>query len=178
MAKCSTGIYKHCTAVGVERRCFCSDHVIIIYILPDEVACWQSLLTATLVGLARTHHSFVDQDVYRDVAIGTDKFFIVYFEGHFFDVTPLATTISSATFTFNGSTTITITTSAAHNLEDGDIVLFDSVTLPGGTGLSASDFEDKLFQVVTTPTSHTFTITFTRSGSAASGGSVDIKPYE
>ena len=27
--------------------------------------------------------------------------------------------------------------------ELGDIVLFDSVTLPSGTGFSASDFEDK-----------------------------------
>ena len=35
-----------------------------------------------------------------------------------------------------------------------------------------------MFQVISTPTANTFTITFTSSGSAASGGSVDIKPYE
>ena len=47
-----------------------------------------------------------------------------------------------------------------------------------GTGLSASDFEDKLFQVISVPTSTTFTITFTASGSTAGpGGSVDCKPY-
>ena len=39
----------------------------------------------------------------------------------------------------------TITTSTSHNLEPGDIVLLDSVTLPGGTGFS-TDFEDKLFR--------------------------------
>jgi hypothetical protein len=176
--KFAPGIDKQDTAVGAEGRWVDSDNVRFRYGLPEKVGGWQSLLTDTLVGVARKQHAFVDQDGNRYVAIGTDKFLIVYFEGQFFDVTPLATTISSATFTFNGSTTITITTSAAHNLEDGDIVLFDSVTLPGGTGLSASDFEDKLFQVVTTPTANTFTITFTSSGSAASGGSVDIKPYE
>jgi len=176
--KFAPGIDKQDTAVGAEGRWVDSDNVRFRYGLPEKVGGWQSLLTDTIVGVARKQHAFVDQDGNRYVAIGTDKFLIVYFEGQFFDVTPLATTISSATFTFNGTTTITITTSTAHNLEDGDIVLFDSVTLPGGTGLSASDFEDKLFQVVTTPTANTFTITFTSSGSAASGGSVDIKPYE
>lgn len=176
--KFAPGIDKQDTAVGAEGRWVDSDNVRFRYGLPEKVGGWQSLLTDTLVGVARKQHAFVDQDGNRYVAIGTDKFLIIYFEGQFFDATPLATTISAATFTFNGSTTITITTSAAHNLEDGDIVLLDSVTLPGGTGLSASDFEDKLFQVVTTPTANTFTITFTSSGSAASGGSVDIKPYE
>jgi len=176
--KFAPGIDKQDTAVGAEGRWVDSDNVRFRYGLPEKVGGWQSLLTDTLVGVARKQHAFVDQDGNRYVAIGTDKFLIVYFEGQFFDVTPLATTISAATFTFNGTTTITITTSAAHNLEDGDIVLLDSVTLPGGTGLSASDFEDKLFQVISTPTANTFTITFTSAGSTASGGSVDIKPYE
>jgi hypothetical protein len=176
--KFAPGIDKQDTAVGAEGRWVDSDNVRFRYGLPEKVGGWQSLLTDSLVGVARKQHAFVDQDGNRYVAIGTDKFLIVYFEGQFFDVTPLATTISAATFTFNGTTTITITTSAAHNLEDGDIVLLDSVTLPGGTGLSASDFEDKLFQVISTPTANTFTITFTSAGSTASGGSVDIKPYE
>ena len=111
------------------------------------------------------------------MAIGTDKFLLIYYEGQLYDITPLGTTISSATFTFNGTTTITITTSSSHGFLAGDIILFDSVTLPGGTGLSDSDFEDKIFQVITTPTAVTFTITFTASGSSATGGSVDLKPY-
>ena len=176
--KFAPGIDKQDTAVGAEGRWVDSDNVRFRYGLPEKVGGWQSLLTDTMVGVARKQHAFVDKEGNRYVAIGTDKFLLIYFEGQFFDVTPLATTISAATFTFNGSTTITITTSAAHNLEDGDIVLFDSVTLPGGTGLSASDFEDKLFQVISTPTANTFTITFTSAGSTASGGSVDIKPYE
>ena len=42
--------------------------------------------------------------------------------------------------------------SQAHNLAVGDIVQLDNVTLPGGTGYSNSDFEDKNFQVITVPT--------------------------
>ncbi len=176
--KFAPGVDKQDTSVGAIGRWTDSDNVRWRYGLPEKVGGWQSLLTDSIVGVCRKQHAFVDTEGNRYIAIGTDKFLLIFFEGQLFDVTPLATTISSATFTFNGSTTITITTSAAHNLEDGDIVLFDSVTLPGGTGLSASDFEDKLFQVISTPTANTFTITFTSSGSAASGGSVDIKPYE
>jgi hypothetical protein len=176
--KFAPGVDKQDTSVGAIGRWTDSDNVRWRYGLPEKVGGWQSLLTDSMVGVARKQHAFVDTEGNRYIAIGTDKFLLIYFEGQLFDVTPLATTISSATFTFNGSTTITITTSAAHNLEDGDIVLLDSVTLPGGTGLNASDFEDKLFQVISTPTANTFTITFTSSGSAATGGSVDIKPYE
>ena len=176
--KFAPGVDKQDTSVGAIGRWTDSDNVRWRYGLPEKVGGWQSLLTDSMVGVARKQHAFVDTEGNRYIAIGTDKFLLIYFEGQLFDITPLSTTISAATFTFNGTTTITITTSAAHNLEDGDIVLFDSVTLPGGTGLSASDFEDKLFQVVTTPTANTFTITFTSAGSAASGGSVDIKPYE
>ena len=175
--KFAPGVDKQDTSVGAIGRWVDSDNVRWRYGLPEKVGGWQSLLTDSMVGVARKQHAFVDTEGNRYIAIGTDKFLLLFFEGQLFDITPLATTISSATFTFNGTTTITITTSSAHNLEEGDIVLFDNVTLPGGTGLSASDFEDKLFQVITTPTSTTFTVTFTSSGSAASGGSVDLKPY-
>jgi len=176
--KFAPGVDKQDTSVGAIGRWTDSDNVRWRYGLPEKVGGWQSLLTDSMVGVARKQHAFVDTEGNRYIAIGTDKFLLLFFEGQLFDITPLSTTISSATFTFNGTTTVTITTSAAHNLEEGDIVLFDSVTLPGGTGLNASDFEDKLFQVITTPTSTTFTVTFTSSGSAASGGSVDLKPYE
>jgi hypothetical protein len=176
--KFAPGVDKQDTSVGAIGRWVDSDNVRWRYGLPEKVGGWQSLLTDSMVGVARKQHAFVDTEGNRYIGIGTDKFLLLFFEGQLFDITPLAATISSATFTFNGTTTVTITTSSAHNLEEGDIVLFDSVTLPGGTGLNASDFEDKLFQVITTPTANTFTITFTSAGSAASGGSVDIKPYE
>ena len=49
----------------------------------------------------------------------------------------------------------------------------DNVTLPGGTGYQNSDFEDKNFQVITVPTTGTFTITQSSnaSGTVSTGGS-------
>jgi len=178
--KFAPGIDKQDTAVGAEGRWVDSDNVRFRYGLPDKVGGWQSLLTDTIVGVARKMLPFVDNDGNRYVAIGTDKFLLVYFEGQLFDVTPLKADITGATLSTNSTTTVTITTSAAHNINVGDIVLFDNVTLPGGTGFSASDFEDKNFQVITVPSPTTFTITMgsAASGTVGAGGSITLKPYE
>ena len=175
------GIDKQDTTAGAENRWIDSDNVRFRYGLPEKVGGWSSLISDTITGVARKLHAFVDLQGNRYVAVGTDKFLFIYFEGQLYDVTPLQSTISSATIaTTNASAVCTITSSTSHNLEPGDIVLLDSVTLPGGTGFSASDFEDKLFQVTAVPTPTTFTITQTTNAGAtvSTGGSIAVKPYE
>ena len=175
------GIANQDTTAGAENRWIDSDNVRFRYGLPEKVGGWSSLISDTITGVARKLHAFVDLQGNRYVAVGTDKFLLIYFEGQLYDVTPLQSTISSATIaTTNASAVCTITTSTSHNLEPGDIVLLDSVTLPGGTGFSASDFEDKLFQVTAVPTPTTFTITQTTNAGAtvSTGGSIAVKPYE
>ena len=175
------GIDKQNTDSGAEFRWVDCDNVRFRYGLPEKVGGWSSLVTDTIVGVARREFAFVDLSGNRYVAIGTDKFLLIYFEGQLYDVTPLKSTLSSSTIaTVDSSAICTITTSSNHNLAAGDIVLLDTVTLPGGTGYSASDFEDKLFQVTTTPTSTTFTITQSSNatGTVSTGGSIAVKPYE
>jgi hypothetical protein len=179
--KFAPGIDKQDTAVGAEGRWVDSDNVRFRYGLPEKVGGWQSLINDTIVGVARKMLPFVDNDGNRYVAIGTDKFLLVYFEGQLFDITPLKADITGATIaTVDTSATCTITTSSAHGINEGDIVLFDSVTLPGGTGYVASDFEDKNFQVISVPSPTTFTITQSSNatGTVATGGSITLKPYE
>ena len=178
--KFKPGIDKQNTEAGAENRWVNSDNVRFRYGLPEKVGGWSSLITDTIVGVARAQHAFVDIAGNRYVAIGTDKFLLLYFEGKLYDITPLKTTLTSATIaTTNASPTCTITKSG-HGLSVGDIVQLDSVTLPSGTGFSASDFEDKNFQVITVPTTSTFTITQSSnaSGTVSTGGSLSIKPYE
>ena len=175
------GIDKQNTSAGAENRWIDSDNVRFRYNLPEKVGGWSSLVSDSIVGVARKQHAFVDLNGNRYVALGTDKFLLLYFEGQLFDITPLKATLSSSTIaTTNASAVCTITTSTSHNLEPGDIVLLDSVTLPGGTGFSASDFEDKLFQVTSVPTPTTFTITQSSNAGAtvSTGGSIAVKPYE
>ena len=178
--KFQAGIDKQNTSVGAENRWVDSDNVRFRYGLPEKVGGWASLVTDTIVGVARAQHAFVDLDGNRYVAIGTDKFLLIYFEGKLHDITPLKTTLTSATIaTTNGSSTCTIT-KTAHGLSAGDIIQLDNVTLPGGTGFSNSDFEDKNFQVITVPTTSTFTITQSSNATAtvSTGGSLSIKPFD
>jgi len=175
------GIDKQDTSAGAENRWIDSDNVRFRYGLPEKVGGWSSLISDTITGVARKLHAFVDLNGNRYVAIGTDKFLLLYFEGQLHDITPLKSTLSSSTIaTTNNNPVCTITTSTSHSLEPGDIVLFDSVTLPSGTGFSASDFEDKLFQVTSVPTPTTFTITQSSNagGTVSTGGSIAVKPYE
>jgi len=183
------GIDKQDTPVGAENRWVDSDNTRFRYQLPEKVGGWSSLITETIVGAARKQHAFVDIDGNRYVAIGTDKFLLIYFEGQLYDITPWRSNNAGAQTTFTSSTlatnstsvkTCTITTTSAHNLEVGDIIVLDSVTLPGGTGLSDSDFEDKLFQVLTVPTDVTFTIDSSAQASSAvgAGGSMTVQPYQ
>ena len=174
------GIDKQSSDSGAESRWVDSDNVRFRYGLPEKVGGWSSLVTSTIVGVARAMHAFTDLTGNRYVAIGTDKFLLIYFEGQLYDITPLKTTLTSATIaTTNGSPTCTITKST-HGLAVGDIVQLDSVTLPGGTGYQNSDFEDKNFQVITVPTTGTFTITQSSnaSGTVSTGGSLSLKPFE
>ena len=174
------GIDKQNTTVGAEQRWVDCDNVRFRYMLPEKVGGWSSLITDTIVGVARREFAFVDLAGNRYVAIGTDKFLLIYFEGQLYDVTPLKTTLGSCTLATTSGSAVCSITKTSHNLVAGDIVLLDNVTLPSGTGYSDSDFEDKLFQVTSVTSSSVFTITQSSNASATvtTGGSMDVKPYE
>ena len=180
--KFAPGIDKQDTAVGADGRWVDSDNVRFRYGLPEKVGGWQSLLTDTLVGVARKMHAFVDKDGNRYVAIGTDKFLIIYFEGQFFDISPLkAALAATVTFSFDGTTSVTLNTNGAHNLSVGDIVRLSASTMPGGTtGVTTANFDDINFQVITVPNSTSFTITASAAAgpAATTGGSVTVQPFE
>ena len=179
--KFKPGIDKQDTSVGAQQRWVDSNNVRFRYGLPEKVSGWASLVTNTIVGVARREFAFVDISGNRYVAIGTDKFLLIYFEGQLYDITPLKTTLAAATIaTTNASAVCNITTGTNHNLAVGDIVLLDNVTLPGGTGYVDADFEDKLFQVTGIISATEFTITQSTNATAtvSTGGSIDIKPYE
>ena len=187
--KFAPGIDKQDTSVGAEGRWVDSDNVRFRYGLPEKVGGWQSLLQDSIVGVARKQHAFVDTSGNRYVAIGTDKFLLIYFEGQLFDITPYrcnntgtVDTLTSSTLSTDSTSvkTCTITTTSDHDLAVGNIIELSSVTLPSGTGLNASDFEDKLFQVLSVPTPRTFTINSLNQASTAvsTGGTMTVKIYE
>jgi hypothetical protein len=174
------GIDKQDTESGAENRWVDCDNTRFRYGLPEKVGGWSSLVSDTIVSVARREFAFVDLDGNKYVAIGTDKFLLIYFEGQLYDVTPIKSTISSVTMSAqDASKEVSLTFSSAHNLQSGDIILLDNVTVPSGIGLTDAAFEDKLFQVTRITNSLIAIVTGTQTTTgAAGGGACDIIPYE
>jgi len=188
--KFAPGIDKQDTKVGAQGRWVDSDNVRFRYGLPEKVGGWASLINETIVGVVRKQLPFVDAEGNRYVALGTDKFLLIYFEGQLFDITPFKFDSSNVQEQFltsevastNTSTTITVTTknggiAVAHGLSVGDMVVFNNF-VAGSTGITPSDLEDKVVQVISVPSTTTFTATIPSAASAtATDGTVDIQPY-
>ena len=165
------------------------DFVRFRYGQPEKIGGWASLVSgnnASIIGAARDQHVWSDLDGNKYSAIGTDKLLIIYYEGAFYDITPLQTdnfSTGANITTTNGSTTVTITTSAGHNLIPGDIITFanaGSFTSPD-TDYTATDFDDVLFEVKTVASATTFTIqmpTAETGTGATNDGTLDVNPYE
>ena len=173
------GFNKQVTAVGAEGQWTDGDFVRFRYGLPEKIGGWEQLTSNTLVGAARDQLVWADLDGRRYSAIGTSKALIIYFEGSFYDISPLDTAITGATFTTaNTSPTVTVN-KIAHGLLVGDLFTFTSVTPPTGAGYVAGDFTTNTFQVVTVPTQDTFTITMASNAgtTVSASGSATINPY-
>jgi len=188
--KFAPGIDKQDTKVGAQGRWVDSDNVRFRYGLPEKVGGWASLINETIVGVVRKQLPFVDSAGNRYVALGTDKFLLIYFEGQLFDITPFRFDannvqeqfLTSSIASTSGSKTITVTTknggaAVPHGLSVGDMVVFNNFAA-GSSGIADADLEGKVVQVITVPSTTTFTATVPNAASATStDGTVDIQPY-
>jgi hypothetical protein len=185
MLNIKPGFNKQFTASGAEGQWIDGDNVRFRYGLPEKIGGWQSLVNQTLIGPARAQHTWSDLDGRRYAAIGTNKILAIYYEGEFYDITPIDTTLSQTACnitTTNGSATVTITSPAPHGLIIGDFITFEnagSFTSPD-TDYVAADFDDIVFEIKTVPSSTTFTITMptVEGGTGATNdGTLDLLPY-
>ena len=84
--KITPGIDKQNTTKGAENRWIDSDNIRFRYGLPEKVGGWSSLVNESIVGVVRSQHPFLDISGNRYVALGTDKFLLLYFEGQLYDL--------------------------------------------------------------------------------------------
>jgi len=177
------GINKADTPSGAEGQWIDGDFVRFRYGQPEKIGGYTAIGQETISGPTRAQHTWTDLEGRRYAALGTSKALYIYYEDKFYDITPLATAITSATFTStNGSTTVTVN-KTSHGLDVGEYITFTSVTLPGGgvTGFTVADFEDYTFEILTTPNANSFTIQMKSNESGTgmtAGGSASVNPYE
>lgn len=179
------GFNKQLTDTQNENNWVDGDNVRFRSGQPEKIGGWAQETSSELIGVARAQLTFKDLDGRRYNAIGTNKCLYIYYSGAFYDITPIdpdrQSTGANITTT-NGSATVTITTSASHDLEAGDILTFENAGsfTAGQTDYTATDFDDVLFEVQTVPSSTTFTILMpsAETGTGATNdGTLDPLPY-
>jgi hypothetical protein len=179
------GFNKQLTDTQNENNWVDGDNVRFRSGQPEKIGGWVQETSLELIGVARAQHTFTDLDGRKYNAIGTNRCLYIYYSGQFYDITPIdpdrQSTGANITTT-NGSATVTITTSAGHDLNIGDIVTFENAGsfTAGQTDYTATDFDDILFEVQTVPSSTTFTITMpsAETGTGATNdGTLDPLPY-
>ena len=179
------GINKQISETTAEGQWTDCDNVRFRYGIPEKIGGWNQLGTENeneLTGAGRGLHHFVNSLSRKYAIIGTNRILYAFSGGVFYDIHPIqsTTTLTNAFSTTNGSPTVTITYSSAHNLVPGDILLMSSFSTITNSNYSASDFDDKKFMVSSTPTNTTATITMTSnesgSGATTSGG-ITIQKY-
>jgi hypothetical protein len=177
------GINKADTPSGAEGQWIDGDFVRFRYGQPEKIGGFTAIGQETISGPTRAQHTWTDLEGNRYAALGTSKALYIYYEDKFYDITPLSTAITSATFTStNGSNTVTVNKST-HALDVGEYVTFTSVSLPGGgaTGYTTDDFQNFTFEILTVPDANTFTIQMKTNESGTgmtAAGSASINPYE
>ena len=179
------GINKQISETTAEGQWVDCDNVRFRYGTPEKIGGWNQLGNTNqneLTGAGRGLHHFINSLSRKYAIIGTNRILYAFSGGVFYDIHPIqsTTTLTSAFSTTNGSPTVTITYPSAHNLVPGDILLMDNFTAITNSNFSASDFDDKKFMVVSTPTNTTITITMpsneSGSGATTSGG-IRIQKY-
>ena len=157
------GINKSDTPSGAEGQWIDSDFVRFRYGQPEKIGGFEALGGATISGPARAQHTWTSIAGEKYAALGSSKALYIYYEGAFYDITPLDTAITGATFTStNNSTNVTIN-KTSHTLQAGDYITLSSVTVPGAT----STLNGAITAVATT-------ITLADASSFSTSGSVRI----
>ena len=174
------GFNKSDTPSGAEGQWIDGDFIRFRYGQPEKIGGYTAIGQKTISGPARAQHTWNDLEGRKYAAIGTSKCLYIYYEDKFYDVTPLDTAITGATFTSTSSSSTVTVNKTTHNLEVGEYITFTSVTIPGTSSLVATDFTDYTFEILTVPTTDTFTIQLqtTETGTPMSStGSASINPY-
>ena len=176
------GFNKSDTPSGAEGQWIDGDFTRFRYGQPEKIGGFTAIGQKTISGPARAQHTWNDLEGNKYAALGTSKALYIYYEDKFYDVTPLATAITGATFTSTqNSSTVTVNKST-HGLDVGEYITLSSVSLPGGgaTGFTVANFEDFVFEILTVAT-NSFTIQM-KSNETGTGmstaGSASINPYE
>ena len=179
------GFNKQVTATGAEAQWTGGENVRFRYGTPEKIGGWNQLGQDKLTGAARQMHHIVTKESIKFSIIGTNRILYAYTGGVFYDIHPIKTDFggSYGAFTCNfssGQAAVTITFSGGAStagMSAGDILLMDDFTGGGGTGFSATDFDNKKFMITSVDSTTQVTITMGSNSGATTTGTLKVQWY-
>ena len=127
------GINKADTPSGAEGQWIDGDFIRFRYGQPEKIGGYTAIGQETIAGPTRAQHTWNDLEGRRYAALGTSKALYIYYEDKFYDITPLATAITGATFTSTNGSNIVTVNKTTHPLDVGEYITLSSVTVSGQT---------------------------------------------
>jgi hypothetical protein len=175
------GFNKQVTPTGAEAQWTGGENVRFRYGTPEKIGGWSQLGNTSLTGAARALHQMVNKEGIKYSIIGTNRILYAYTGEAYYDIHPIKTdfgALTNALASTSGSAILTITLSSTTGMTAGDILLLENVTIPTGSGYSASDFDDKTFMITEVVDTTSVTITMGSNASAtATDGDCSVKWY-
>jgi hypothetical protein len=131
------GVNREGTTLANEGGWFDCDKIRFRSGYPEKIGGWAALSYNTFLGIARSLWNWVTLKQFNLLGVGTNLKFYVEDGGDYYDITPireinLNSTTFAAVTTAPYSSTITVTDSAANNLQVSDFVTFTNAVSLGG----------------------------------------------
>ena len=142
---------------------------------PESIGGWQPIYNSgyTFSGVCRSLWNWVTLGAANYIGVGTNVKFYIQQGGLYYDITPIASTVtlSANPFTADGTTTVTVTASTT------TLTIGTYVTFSGATGTYDSTFNAEYQIVSIGPTSFTITVP-TALAAGSYGGSPVVAAYQ
>ena len=138
---------------------------------PEKIGGWVRVSESTYIGVCRSLGQWSTLDGLIYTGVGTNLKFYIYYDGAYYDITPLrATTVLTDPFdTTIGDSIVTVNDSTTGGIQPGDFVTFSGATAVGGLTL---DGEYEIITVAFDGNSYEIDAGSAAASTATGGGTV------
>ena len=172
------GIDKQNTEYGAEGKWSDCDNVRFRYGLPEKIGGWSKVTQDGIIGAVRAVLTYSSLDGVKYAVYGTNKKLYAYSENNYADISPIRATGTGNITQFavtDESSTVTVT-DASHGALIGDFVTIATVSAAVG-GITQANLQRE-FEILTVPTTDTYTIEAPAAGTSTAAGATANASYQ
>lgn len=178
------GVNREGTTLSNEGGWYDCDKVRFRSGYPEKIGGWAALSYTTFLGVCRSLWNWVTLKSFNLLGVGTNLKFYIENGGAYYDITPIREingntpsagppVINASTITLTASgTVLTVSDSAAENLQVGDFVTIAGAGTIGGVDVNGE------YQIATVISSISYTVTLTTSASGSNSASTITLSYQ